>query len=164
MAVTATVAAVLLAQTAASARGGPSNQPQVCGKAQVALLLTQFVSAFNRGNQRQLNTVFAHAGTFRWYSVSGMPGERLDPAAQDRSTLLGYFAARHEAGEHLALTTVTYKKKALGFVDFVYTLTRSADDIANPLHYLGKGAISCFGGPPAIAVWSMGPDNMPMRP
>ena len=40
--------------------------------------------------------------------------------------------------------------------NFSYSLTRSADDMPQPAHYVGKGAAWCFrGAPDEIFVWSM---------
>ncbi len=147
---------LVLAPSASSAQ--PPVKTQACGKPQAASLLKAFVSAFNRGDARRLNTVFAKADRFRWYSVSGAPGERIDPDAHDRGSLLRYFAARHAAGEHFALTSATFLQKSRGFVDFRYSLVRTATDLSGPLRYAGKGAVVCFAGVPALAVWSMGPD------
>jgi hypothetical protein len=153
------VLAVFLTQVSASAHlAATVKRRPPCGAPEAALLLTQFLSAFNRGNQRQLDRVFAHANRFSWFSVSGAPGERLDPDARDRASLLAYFATRHAAGEQLALVSATYLRKARGFFDFTYRLSRSASDFAAPSRYGGKAAVVCFGGPPAIAVWSMGPE------
>jgi hypothetical protein len=152
------VAAMLAVLLAPSASSAPAPKPPACGKRQAAALVTKFITAFDRGDRRALAALFAQASRFRWYSVSGGPGERRDPAAHNRRSLLGYFAARHAANEQLALRSFVYTSKSLGYVDFTYTLLRAADDIPAPVPYVGKGAVVCFAGPPALAVWSMGPE------
>jgi hypothetical protein len=77
-------------------------------------------------------------------------------ASTRRVTLLPYFAARHAAHERLVLRSVQIKPYSLGYRDFTYTLTRSADDLpGSPAVYSGKGASSCVTG--RLDVWVMGP-------
>lgn len=96
-----------------------------------------------------------------WYST-GPPGRRLRGAARDRSTLVAYFAARHERGERLRLRSFRFNGNADdgrgrdAYGNFEYGLIRSADDLA-PARYYGKGAARCREGRSAIWVWSMAP-------
>jgi hypothetical protein len=126
-----------------------------CTPAQTRALVVRFVSAFNRGDARTLNQVWDSKDWFKWYSVSSEPGKRVNAEASRRGTLLPYFAARHARHERLVLTSLQIKSYSLGYRDFLYRLTRSADDLpGGPVAYEGKGASSCVTG--RLDVWSMG--------
>ncbi|MEA2633683.1 MAG: hypothetical protein QOH92_450 [Chloroflexota bacterium] len=94
---------------------------------------------------------------FSWYSTDA-PGERLNAEAEDRGTLMAYFAARHQQHERLALNSldVTFTNDRAG--GFVFSLTRSADDGLPPTRYGGKGEVQCAIRPISVGVWSMAPD------
>jgi len=91
---------------------------------------------------------------FSWYSTDA-PGQRFNADAKDRSTLVTYFAARHQQHERLALNSldVTFTSDRAG--GFVFRLTRSADDGLPPTRYGGKGEVQCAIRPISLAVWSM---------
>jgi len=122
-------------------------------------LVTSFISAFNRGDVRRLDSLFAHGMWWRWYSVSTGPGKRIQKAAYNRQTLIKYFRARHKHHERLQLRSFQFNGHSLGFVNFEYQLLRRADDMKAPVPraYVGKGAVSCWAG--KIAVWSMGEES-----
>jgi hypothetical protein len=122
-------------------------------------LVGRFISAFNRGDVRQLDAVFARGMWWRWYSVGTAPGKRIQGTAYNRTTLIKYFRARHRHHERLRLLAFQYNGRSNGYVSFQYELLRSADDMRAPLPrtYVGKGAISCWAG--RIAVWSMGEES-----
>jgi hypothetical protein len=126
-----------------------------CTPAQTRALIARFVNAFNRGDARTLNQVWDSKEWFKWYSVGTEPGKRVNAEAYRRDTLLAYFATRHRVHEHLALRSVQVNAYSLGYRNFQYRLTRSADDLpGSPAAYEGKGASSCVTG--RIDVWSMG--------
>jgi hypothetical protein len=110
-----------------------------------------FVAAFNRGDLRRLDRLFAREPEFGWYSTQE-PGERFDYAAKNRSTLIPYFRERHAMGERLKMQS--FQNRGSGFQ---YGLIRSADDL-EPTRYDGKGQAHCYPGssPKTIFVWSMG--------
>jgi hypothetical protein len=137
-----------------------AEQPAPCTADEVEGLGRRFIGAFNGGDASELDRVFAHEPDFEWYSTNG-PGERLDPVARDRASLVPYFRDRHAHGEQLALGSftfngnTTFRSRTHG--NFVYSLTRSADDLA-PTPYRGKGAALCYPNrSDQIFVWSMGP-------
>jgi hypothetical protein len=126
-----------------------------CTPAQTRALVSRFVTAFNRGDADTLSRVWDSKEWFRWYSVSTDPGIRLGDPSKRRATLLPYFAVRHAAHEHLSLSSLTVKSYSLGYRDFTFRLSRSADDLPDgPVAYEGKGASSCVTG--RLDVWSMG--------
>jgi hypothetical protein len=73
--------------------------PASCTSNQVNRLVSDFFDAFNAGNLTELDRLFASEPEFQWYSTEA-PGERLQGEASDRSTLVAYFNARHNSGEH----------------------------------------------------------------
>ena len=132
-----------------------------CTPQEVHQLVLQFIRAFNKGDSAQLDTLFAaddgdgDAGTpsFQWYSTD-KPGRRLGSAADDRSTLIRYLAARHRLGERLQVLSMSRGNNSNGYFDFVFWIVRRARDLP-ATKYEGKGAAICSGGAARIAVWSM---------
>jgi hypothetical protein len=156
----------IAALAAAGAAGGAAEQVivirvKLCTPSEVRSTVSRFVTAFNAGNAAQLDRVFASERDFRWYSTDA-PGERLLPAAGDRSTLLRYFAGRHARGERLTLRSLRVNGNTVAsgtlksYGNFQYTLVREAAELA-PTAYQGKGALHCYGGffPDRLIVWSM---------
>jgi hypothetical protein len=135
------------------------EQPTACTAGEVETLVGRFVDAFNAGDTAALDQLFAREPEFEWYSTGG-PGERLDPIARDRPSLMPYFAVRHAGGERLALRSFTFNGnttfRSRRHGNFVYTLVRSADDL-QPTDYRGKGAALCYRNrEDELFVWSMG--------
>jgi hypothetical protein len=135
------------------------EQPATCTASEVETLVGRFVEAFNAGDTAALDRLFAPEPAFEWYSTGG-PGERLDPIARDRPSLLPYFTARHARGERLDLRSLTFNGNTTGsrtYGNFVYSLVRSADDL-EPTDYRGKGAALCYRNrADELFVWSMAP-------
>lgn len=127
-----------------------------CGKAPTLALVRTFVSAFNRGDRRVLSRVIAPASEFSWYAVNGAPGERIQDAAKDQRSLIGYFTARHGQSERLTLKSLSFVGYSLGKDQFTFTVMRTAADFDLPTVYGGKGAVNCWGHG-GISVWAMGP-------
>jgi ketosteroid isomerase-like protein len=115
----------------------------------------RFIDAFDRGDLAQLDQLVSDQ-LFSWYSTDA-PGQRFNAEAKDRSTLIAYFAARHQQHERLALNSldVTFTNDRAG--GFVFSLTRSADDGLPPTRYGGKGEVQCAIRPISVGVWSMAP-------
>jgi len=133
------------------------EQPTLCTAGEVEALVGRFVGAFNNGNAGELDDIFAREPEFEWYSTDA-PGERLTPLANDRPSLVGYLRDRHALSEQLKLGSFTFNGNTTGsrpYGNFVYTLTRSADDLA-ATPYRGKGAAFCYRNrSDIIFVWSM---------
>lgn len=125
-----------------------------CTPHETRRLVANFIVNFNDGDLRQLNRLFSSPGLFRWFSVSGASG-RLNGASMNRATLIPYFASRHRQGERLALRSFQWRGYSGGYGQFIYSLTRSANDL-ELTSYFGKGAVLCL-RPRTISVWSMGP-------
>jgi hypothetical protein len=139
----------------------PAEQPVACTGPEVEQLTNRFIGAFNAGDLEALDNIFAHEPDFEWYSTLA-PGERLTPLANDRASLIPYFRDRHALGEQLVLRSFTFNGNDPGsrpYGNFVYRLTRSADDLA-PTPYHGKGASLCYRSrADVLFVWSMGAET-----
>ena len=134
------------------------EQPSLCTAGEVETLVGRFLSAFNSGDLNELDAVFAREPEFEWYSTDA-PGERFTPVANDRPSLLPYFAGRHALGEQLTLRSIRFNGNPAGrhsYGNFEYSLTRSAEDLEST-SYRGKGAAFCYRKrSDVIFVWSMG--------
>lgn len=162
-------AAALLAALAValSLASGPTasarehQRAKLCVPAEVERTVKRFLAAFNAGNLRALDGVFARKPYFRWYSTDA-PGERFLPIAADRRNLVAYFAQRHGHGERLTLrslrvngNTVARGRSWKTYGNFEHRLVREADDLA-PTEYQGKGSLHCYASrPDELIVWSM---------
>jgi hypothetical protein len=147
------LAAVLVGSSPAVATGAP------CDERGSRELVAAFITAFNRGDVKSLDRLFARGMWWRWYSVSSAPGRRIQTAAYNRKTLITYFRARHKRHERLQLQWLQFNGHANGFGNFEYQLLRRADDMKapTPRPYVGKGAISCFAG--KLSIWRMGEES-----
>ena len=147
--VAAAASGALLSSSAAA-------QPPGCTGPATRQLLARFVSAFDAGDLRRLDVLFAPPESFVWYS-SNVPGLRTSPAAEDRATLLAYFRRRHQQRDRIELLSYRFNGNQNGQGNFEFRLRRSAADYrrGTPFTIVGKGAAGC--GPPLrIAVLSLG--------
>lgn len=126
---------------------------QGCGAQDAQGLVEQFIANFNAGDVAGVDRLVAPPKTFQWYSTDG-PGERLDPQARNRTSLLEYVAVRHTQHKRLELRRIQFNGVTGAFGNFEFDLIRTADDLL-PTAYSGKGAIDCTSRPPTLAVWSM---------
>lgn len=146
------VAAALLGTTPSAPAG------ETCDGRGTRALVVNFINAFNRGDTKQLDLLFARGMWWKWFSVGTAPGKRIQGAAYNRQTLLKYFKARHRRHERLELRMFrSAERGSTGYANFTYELVRKADDMRAPVLYVGKGAMSCWTG--NIAVWSMGAES-----
>jgi hypothetical protein len=123
----------------------------------VRQLVDRFIAAFNRGDLAQLDQLFAvPENGFNWYATDA-PGQRLNAEADNRGSLMAYFAARHLQHEHLVLRSLDVTFTDGGRGGFWFRLTRSADDGLPPTAYNGKGEVQCMFAPGSITVWAMDP-------
>ena len=113
------------------------------------------LTAFNRGDVRAFNKLIAQRPAFKWFSVGGQPGQRIQSAAFDRAGLPRYVLARHRQGERQQLVTFDFNGRSGGYAHFAFSVVRSARDHP-PEHVVGKGAVACSLRPPRVAVWSLG--------
>jgi hypothetical protein len=132
------------------------EQSKLCTAAEVETLVQRFIAAFNSGDLGELHEIFAHEPDFEWYSTDA-PGERFMPAANDRASLMPYFAGRHALREQLTLRSFKFNgNSGRPYGNFEYGLTRMAEDLP-PAPYYGKGAALCYRKrSDVIFVWSMG--------
>jgi hypothetical protein len=157
----ATVALVGLAAGAAVAGAEPSVPARrgvtACTKSETRSALVSFVRAFNAGDYRRLNELFAGHPWFRWYSSSA-PGARLDAQAQQRSTLISYFRDRHARSDRFKLVSFRFTGNSNGFGNFTWKMERSAADFRDRAWFVteAKGAAVCQGGDARFVVMSIG--------
>lgn len=118
-------------------------------------LVEAFVASFNSGDVLQLDRLFAGPELFGWYSTDA-PGERINDEAQNRSSLMAYFAKRHKHNERLELRSFQFNGTSpSGRGNFEFELIRSTDDGLASTPYGGKGAFDCEQSQFTLVVWSM---------
>ena len=66
--------------------GAREEGVKLCDPAEVESVVDRFVAAFNAGELRSLDRLFARKPYFRWYSTDA-PGQRFLPLASDRASL-----------------------------------------------------------------------------
>jgi hypothetical protein len=115
------------------------------------------MAAFNAGDYRRLDALFVGPSWFRWYSSSS-PGERFDPQAQRRNTLIAYFRARHLQRDRFRLVSFKFNGNSLGYGNFIWKMTRSAGDFRAGSWFTveAKGAALCEGASTRFIVMSVG--------
>ncbi|HEV2012496.1 MAG TPA: hypothetical protein VGR77_01215 [Candidatus Dormibacteraeota bacterium] len=156
-----TLAALLvLAGCGSSEPGTASSTAGVCNSGPVHELVTSFINAFNAGDTVELDRLVAgDQQGFLWYSTDA-PGQRFDPSARVRTSLITYFEQRHRQRERLELRSFTFNGNSAGnfghgIGNFEFELIRSADGLG-PTPYGGKGAASCYQVPARLMLWGMG--------
>lgn len=152
--------------------------PDGCDPRRAALLVSDFVDAFNRGDGAALSRIFfisegpsppdfsdSSVYPWSWYSVSEIgEGGKIESGftTYDQRDLLRYFARRHDRGERLRLLKVGLTGPGMlgerGNVGFVFVLTRKAGDLEAGMGgpdgvAVGKGAMNCSSR--RIFAWSM---------
>jgi hypothetical protein len=136
--------AAAAASLAAAAPLGQAAATSDCTSQATRSALASFVSAFNRGDAQQLDSLFAQPPLFQWYS-SNVPGLRNMPAAQDRNTLITYFRARHVKRDRMRLVSFSFTGNSHGAGNFIFKMKRAAGDYRNGAWFglIGKGAAVC---------------------
>lgn len=122
--------------------------PNGCSRQAVDDLVREFFPAFNSGDLRALDRIFAPDPEFRWYSDE-------QSVIKDRDELLPYFASERQAGTryNLVRLRVSQERGWHGGFDFEYRFERTLPNSPSSFH-VGKGAADC-----AIYVWSFGADE-----
>lgn len=150
-----------VAATTAHASSPEASRVRDCRPGEVEHGVVAFTRAFNGGDLRRLDGLFARKGIngragFQWYST-GPPGSRFGSAATNRSTLMSYFAARHRAGERLKLLQLSGgRADDNAYADFAFQILRQARGL-RATAFEGKGASICSRYSARIAVWAVGP-------
>jgi hypothetical protein len=135
---------------------GASPDPFLCTASETRKLVTSFVHAFNTGDARTLNRLWARRPDFRWYTAS-QSEPRIKHSVFVRDRLVPYFARRHRQGERLRIVRFRFNGNGGYHGHFEYRIQRTARDLTSAkTMYDGKGAVVCFPKPRALAVWSMG--------
>lgn len=149
-----TAASGMSTRAPASSTAVAQGLSATCAAGELRSLVDRFVRAFNAGDRPELERLWAAQGQgFSWYSTDG-PGQRIGSVAMDRASLGGYFARRHAAGEHLAVTSFQDNGSDASSGNFGLRVVRRADDLPSTA-YQGKGAAFCQDSPATLSVWSM---------
>jgi hypothetical protein len=151
------LAAVIFATAHVQASASGARPQAGCAARAPRALVTDFLAAFNRGDLRRVDRLVAPGRTFRHYTVSGGPGQRVGTGARARSTLIDYLAERRGHSEQLLLTWFAVARRGPATATFQFDVVRSADDLALPTLYRGSGAVICAGGR-RLVTWAMAPN------
>ena len=130
-----------------------SAAPASCSDREVRQVLTDFIGAFNRGDDpaRFFAPLLGGYSTgFQWYSASGrgLASVRI----YERKDLAAYFAWRQSVGERWSELNLLHVAEGQSYprADFGFLITRSAPDLAllEPIEGTlgqtqGKGALNC---------------------
>jgi hypothetical protein len=112
-----------------------------------------FVRAYNRGELRTLDRLFAREPRFVWFSSGGN-------ARSNRRALLDHLQRRHERGDRLRGVTYRFNgyERERGRGHFKFEAQRRANDLADGswLDVVGKGALDCAVPPVTIALLFVG--------
>jgi hypothetical protein len=148
--------AVSALATSASA-ATQSLAPGACTPAEARQAFAEFVSAYNRGDLRRLDSLFARQPAFAWYS-SNAPGARLNRAAARRDTLIAYFSDRHLDRDRLRPVEISVITAAPHQTGLSLELRRRAADYRGGrwLSVAGKAALACHDGRARFLVVSLG--------
>ncbi|HEY7731324.1 MAG TPA: hypothetical protein VH950_10515 [Gaiellaceae bacterium] len=120
-----------------------------CDVAALRATLAAFVQAYNRGDLRTLNRVFASEPRFKAFSSGGA-------ARGNRGALIDHLRRRHERGDRLSALTYRFNgyetERDLGH--FQFEALRRADDLVGGRRFevAGKGALDCAAPPVTIAL------------
>lgn len=148
---------VLVLLVAAPASAEPPSDTTPCSQVQTRNAVHSFAGSFNQGTYAKLDSLFAPAPLFQWYS-SPRPGPRLSRAAKRRNTLIPYFRSRHAAHDELRLMAFHWTGKAAHWSNFWFEMLRSAPGYKGGKWFglAGKGAAICDAGSPQFIVISLG--------
>jgi hypothetical protein len=120
-----------------------------CDVATLRATLAGFVRAYNRGELRTLDRLFAREPRFVWFSSGG-------PARSNRSVLLDHLQRRHDRDDRLRALTYRFNgyERARDLGHFEFEAQRRADDLAagSWFEMVGKGALDCAAPPVTIAL------------
>lgn len=132
---------------------GPLQQPETCGADEARRAVNTLLEALNNGDAATADAAVAPEPRFLWFSVDP---ERLNSAASDRTTLLGFFQDMISAEIQTEVASFTFNsyraQDRTGNFGF-HLRQRSADGPATEV--AGKGAIDCETG--HVMLWTVGP-------
>src|SRR5919198_1217473 len=124
-------AALTLVASSGGAAASVSTNTTIrdCTPDEAHTLVLNFTRAFNAGKIARLDKLWAkddHDGdaatpSFQWYST-GKPGARFGADADNRATLMRYFAARHRKGERLRLVWMSHGGNSYGYFEFAFQI------------------------------------------
>jgi hypothetical protein len=116
-----------------------------CTPAGVAALMRALIKAWNAGNARAVDRLFAPVPAFKWFSMGG-PEDRRGKDAEKRSTIRAFVRKRHRRHDRMTLVMVQ------GNAHFL--VRRRADDYHPRNVIKGKAAAICRHPPSRFIAWS----------
>jgi hypothetical protein len=116
-----------------------------CTPAGVAVLMRALIKAWNAGNARAVDRLFAPTPAFKWFSMGG-PEDRRGKDAEKRSTIRAFVRKRHRRHDRMTLVMVQGNLRFL--------VRRRADDYHPRNLIQGKGAAICRHRPWRFIAWS----------
>jgi hypothetical protein len=127
-----------------------------CGPREAALLIHDFLRAFNNGDRDRIST-YVDSSFIAYSSRDGSGREPLRFQRAGRSTVIPFLVDRHRRGERMALLIVEVAERfRTGRAGVFFVVSRRADDLAR-LGLLDsarvKGEVECSRG--TIRVWNM---------
>jgi len=140
-----------------SASVAAQSSAGACTIAKARQTFAEFVTAFNRGDLRKLDSLFARQPAFAWYS-SNAPGRRLNRAAERRGTLIAYLRDRHLNLDRLRPVEIGVITAAPHRTGLSLELRRSAADYGGGRWFsvAGKAGLACHDGRARFLVVSLG--------
>jgi hypothetical protein len=130
----------------------------LCDVASLRRILSTFVSAYNGGDYRQLESLFSRE-RFVWYYAIG-PDRNLRGAKHNRDTLIPYFRARHRANDRLEVSSFRFNgyERDRDRGHFEIDGRRRSDDVRSGewRTMTGKGGLDCSKPPVRIALLLVG--------
>ncbi len=130
-----------------------------CGVGAARHAFAAFLEAFDQGDVRRLDSLFARRPAFKWFSA-GAPGPpRFDRAARRRDTLIPYLRALHRRRYRLGLDWLRVNSGAHRSTGLAFELRGSMPGFRNGKWFplAGKADLFCLAGGPKFRVFSLGP-------
>ncbi len=143
---------LLTASLVASLDASAANKEKWCSRRHARAVVHDFIDAYNKGDFRTLDRLFAKEPDFAFYRL--FP-ERQGPASEDRAALISYFRDRHELGDVFDLTSFRMGKERgsspSNIWGFNYQIRRTSSDLMpwGDGTISGKGAVDC-----TITAWN----------
>ncbi len=130
-----------------------------CGVAAARHGFAAFLDAFDHGDLRRLDSLFARGPAFKWFSA-GAPGPpRFDRAASRRDTLIPYFRALHRRRYRLGLDWLRIDNGSQHSTGLAFELRGGMPGFRDGKWFplAGKGNLLCLASGPKFRVFSLGP-------
>lgn len=128
------------------------KMPPNCGPRQVVGLMTDFVDAFNKGDEPRLERLFPERASLLPRLFAMNRGSKIEFTTDKRDALIDYFTERHTKSDRLELVSVEVRQSNAtsaekAYADVTYSMNRRADDLQIApgawRKTVGKSVIDC---------------------